>query len=122
MKKMKEAGGNRQSIGKAGEELAARYLEENDFVILERNFRFGKMGEIDIIAREAEYICFIEVKTRTTTIYGSPSEAVNWKKQQGILRLSQVYLNRCGLNNSNVRFDVVEILNEKINLIRNAFY
>ncbi len=98
---------------------------------MERNFRFSRLGEIDIIAKEGEYICFIEVKSRSSLIFGQPSEAVTRKKMDNIIRLSQIYLKKHHLENSNVRFDIIEIIYKKSNgnflvlesnIIKNAFY
>jgi len=120
---------NRKGLGSAGEDAAVEYLASMNFQILARNFRVGRLGEIDIIAREGEYICFIEVKTRSSTYFGMPSEAVVRRKQENIRRLAWAFLKQHGLTGENVRFDVVEVLSEgkglqgkiSINLIRNAF-
>jgi putative endonuclease len=119
---------NKRSKGSFGEETAIEYLKNCGFFILKKNFRVGKMGEIDIIAREKEYICFVEVKSRKSLLFGSPAEAVNRKKQENIKRLASIYINQNKLFECCIRFDVVEIiLNykeqrvEEINLIRNAF-
>lgn len=117
--------GNKKSFGSTGELIATSFLKNNGYTVLAQNFRFGRLGEIDIIARENEYICFIEVKTRSSTLFGMPCESVNRKKQENIIKLAQVYLKQHRLTNSNVRFDVVEVILNKslkeINLIKNAF-
>ncbi|NSW91082.1 MAG: YraN family protein [Firmicutes bacterium] len=124
---------NKKNLGLLGENFAVHYLKSNNYVILERNFRFSRFGEIDIIAKDNEYICFIEVKTRTGSVFGTPSEAVNKSKQIKIKMLAQIYIKGKGLFNKNIRFDVIEVFvdntNEKqefkvrdINLIKNAFY
>lgn len=121
---------NKRSFGGEGEKLAADYLVQNGYSLLEMNYRYGRMGEIDIIAAENEFICFIEVKTRTGSTFGLPCEAVGWKKQVNLRRLAWAYLKYKGLTNRNARFDIVEVtgdrkdekfINIKINLIRNAF-
>lgn len=119
---------NKRELGSFGENIAVDYLTKNNFIILERNYRYGRFGEIDIIARENEYICFIEVKTRSSNLFGTPSEAVNIKKQNSIKTLAQIYLKQMDMKNKNLRFDIVEILIQYnglavkcINLIRNAF-
>lgn len=118
------------SLGKLGEKAAIDYLEKNNYQIICKNFRVGKLGEIDIIARDNEYICFVEVKTRSSLSYGTPSEAVTVRKQNVIRRVASVYLSRKFISESSVRFDVVEIYIKKllnghevykINLIKNAF-
>jgi len=116
---------NKRKFGSRGEEIAVEFLVKNGYKILFKNFRVGRMGEIDIIAQENEYICFIEVKTRSSLLFGMPSEAVNRKKQERIIRVAQVFLSQRGLSERNIRFDIAEVLREKneikINIIRNAF-
>ncbi len=121
---------NNYEFGKTGEQLAADYLENNGFTILDRNFRSGKFGEIDIIACEKEYICFIEVKTRTGNLFGTPAEAVGFSKRQKIKSLAWIYLKHKGMGERYMRFDIIEVTGTKskdgfmpksINLIRGAF-
>ena len=82
----------RQEIGKWGEILACKYLEENNYRIVERNF-LCRQGEIDIVAKDSKKkeLVFIEVKTRSNFKYGNPAEAVNKSKQrcmtQAIIRI-----------------------------------
>ncbi|HZJ76194.1 MAG TPA: YraN family protein, partial [Oscillospiraceae bacterium] len=78
-------------VGLIGEELAANYIRNKGYDVLERNYR-TKLGELDIIAANQGIIIFIEVKTRTSSSYGRPSEAVNYKKQSTIQKLSQQYI------------------------------
>lgn len=61
---------NRRSQGKAGEDIAANYLEREGLKILERNYRFER-GEIDIIAEEGDELVFVEVKARRSTTFGT---------------------------------------------------
>jgi putative endonuclease len=121
---------NNIDFGRTGEQAAADYLKKTGFTILDRNFRSGRFGEIDIVAREGEYICFIEVKTRTGTAFGTPAEAVGPSKMHKIKSLAWMYLKQKGMGESYMRFDIVEVtgrrsdngfLPEKINLIRGAF-
>lgn len=117
---------NKKRFGDKGEDIAAHYLIDNGYTILQRNFRAGRLGEIDIIARESEFLCFVEVKARSNVDFGMPSESVNKKKQQKLLRLAYIYLSMTNLSDSNVRFDIVEVIRNAdtdytINLIKNAF-
>lgn len=121
---------NKRKIGTIGEEIAVEYLEKNNYKILEKNFRYKRLGEIDIISWESDNICFIEVKTRSTLKYGLPRESVNFKKQKNIRRLAQIYINGHNMHDKTIRFDVVEIYIEKcqdkiilkeVKLIKNAF-
>ncbi len=123
-------GMNKRSFGSEGERLAAEYLRQNGYRLLDVNYRFGRLGEIDIIAAQDGYICFVEVKTRTGTEFGLPCEAVGRKKQETLRRLAWAYLKYRGLTDRNARFDIVEVtgdkkdgefINIKINLLKNAF-
>lgn len=121
---------NKRSAGTAGEKIAEEYLKENNYFIITMNFRYKRLGEIDIIARENNYICFIEVKMRSTLEYGFPREAVNYRKQENIRKLASIFIAKNRLHNACIRFDVVEVYVKKekgllivqnINLIKNAF-
>jgi putative endonuclease len=71
------------------------------------------MGEIDIIAKNGDFLCFIEVKARSSTYFGMPSQAVNRKKQMTIRKIALIYMKSNFLMNSAIRFDIVEIIYEK---------
>ena len=112
---------NKRQVGLNKEELAAKYLEKQGYVILEKNF-YCKAGEIDIIARDAEYLCFVEVKYRSDTENGFPEEAVDPRKTGRISRSAICYMNAAGLpEDIPCRFDVVSILGKEFLLIKNAF-
>ncbi|AIS52539.1 hypothetical protein TKV_c13680 [Thermoanaerobacter kivui] len=119
---------NKKIIGSLGEKIAAQYLTKSGYKILEKNFKC-KIGEIDIIALYKNQLVFVEVKTRTSTSFGVASEAVNFYKQQKIVKVAQLYIASTDkFKNLQPRFDVIEIylnpntLNfEKINHIPNAF-
>lgn len=98
----------RHRIGKIGEDKATEYLEKLGYKIIERNF-VAKQGEIDIIAKDKQELVFIEVKTRTNTLYGKPVEAVNEPKQKHLINTAKYYLYSKHLENEFVRFDVIEI-------------
>lgn len=101
----------RHIIGKKGEEVAEQYLKQEGYKILERNLR-SRTGEIDIIALDKDYIVFIEIKTRTSTEYGLPSEAVTERKIKHIYRTAQWFLYSRNLEKENVRIDVIEVYNK----------
>jgi len=116
---------NLRQAGADGEEEAARYLVSQGFKIIERNFRFRSMGEIDIIAQEGEEIVFCEVKTRWGDGFGSPEEAVTPAKQRTIRKIASAYIAIRGIGDRPCRCDVVAIRREgassSITLYRNAF-
>lgn len=99
----------RLSLGHRGEEAAAQYLCEQGYHIVARNFR-TKVGEIDIIAKKAKNIVFIEVKTRRSLAFGTPQEAVGPRKQRQIIRTAQWYLSDSQNRSLQPRFDVIAIL------------
>lgn len=98
----------RHIIGKVGENLSVKYLEQIGYKIIERNFEC-RQGEIDIIALDKNEIIFIEVKTRTNIKFGSPIEAINEIKQKHLLKAVKYYLYSRNLENEFVRIDVIEI-------------
>ena len=100
---------NKRELGDEIELLACRYLTEQGARILERNFRC-RSGEIEIIAKDGNYLCFIEVKYRTGDRFGLPQEAVNYKKQKHICKVSNFYLySKYKSSDIPVRYDVVAI-------------
>lgn len=116
---------NNKDLGELGEDLAAKSLKKKKISIISRNYRQNN-GEIDIIAEDGDDLVFIEVKTRSNTKYGTPGEAVNFSKQQQIIRVAREYISRHNLFHKNIRFDVITVLlmkNEtpEIELIKNAF-
>lgn len=108
------------NVGMEGEEKAVLFLQSKGYAILERNYK-TKFGEIDIIAQETDTIVFVEVKARNTCSFGTPEEQISWNKQQRIMKIALTYLKKNHLENRPVRFDVVSISPDKIELIKNAF-
>src|SRR5205085_7982295 len=98
----------RAELGRIGESLAAGYLEQRGWRIVERNLRFRE-GEIDIVAARAGVLAFVEVKTRRSVAFGSPAEAVTWRKQRKIRALASRYLAERHPRAHSIRFDVVDI-------------
>ena len=112
---------NKRQVGTQYESMAVQYLTEAGYHILERNFRC-RTGEIDIIAKDGAYLAFVEVKYRASAACGSALEAVDYRKQQSILRVAQYYMVSHGYGTqTNCRFDVVAIQGTEITLIQNAF-
>lgn len=111
-------------LGKAGEELAADLLRENGYNILATNYK-TKLGEIDIVAKDKDTFCFIEVKTRKTDRFGLPQEAVSRIKQRQISKAALSFLKERKLLDKKSRFDVVSIMystdKPELDLIKNAF-
>lgn len=103
------------------EEAVSGYLKNKGYTILERNY-ICHFGEIDIIAKEKEYIVFIEVKYRKNAAFGYPEEAVDTRKQKKLLKTALFYIrqNHISIDN-NYRFDVVSVTGNKVKIIKNAF-
>lgn len=101
------------AIGRFGEQAAAAHLEAAGLTIIERNWRC-RAGELDLIAREKHELVVVEVKTRSSTRYGSPAQAVDRAKIARIRRLTLLWLaepeRQGGRAWANIRFDVVSVL------------
>ncbi len=113
------------ALGRQGEAIAVKYLQQRKYTIIEQNFRC-KCGELDIIAREGKITVFIEVKTRKNLSYGPPQLAVTPFKQRQISKAALFYMTQKKIQGTNARFDVIAILlgyNEapQIDHIINAF-
>lgn len=114
-----------KELGRCGEELAARYLAAHGCSIVQKNYRCP-VGEIDIIARWGELVIFAEVKTRRSGRFGRPGLAVDFFKQQKIIRSASWYIRQKGLEDSRFRFDVLEVIRTpagqiSVNHIKGAF-
>jgi putative endonuclease len=105
--------------GKKGEELALNFLENNGYKLIEKNFK-SKFGEIDLIMKDGEVIVFVEVKYRLSEDYGSPKDAVTYEKMKKIIKTAEYFIVKNNLN-SLYRFDVVSILKNNIEHVKNAF-
>ncbi|MDP2939301.1 MAG: YraN family protein [Candidatus Omnitrophota bacterium] len=111
-------------LGKSGEEIAILFLKQKGYKIIKTNYK-SRLGEVDIIAWDKDFICFIEVKTRTSLEKGLPEESITKNKQHQITKAALSYLRENKLWDKPARFDVVSVLrNEEVNkieLIQNAF-
>lgn len=112
------------SLGILAEDKAEEFLKANGYKILHRNYR-NKLGEVDIIAKDKDVFCFVEVKCRLGESFGKGFEAVTNKKQGQIAKVALSFLKENKLLDKSARFDVVSIDGsasaEKITLIKNAF-
>lgn len=111
---------NNRQTGAEYERKAGEYLAERGYEILKYNFRC-RMGEIDIVARDGEYLVFCEVKYRARPGKGHPSEAVDRRKQQVISKCAAYYLMSERRTDIPCRFDVVSVEGNEITLIKDAF-
>jgi putative endonuclease len=99
----------KDALGRYGEEVAARHLVSDGFVVLERNWRC-ELGELDIVARDHDVLVVCEVKTRRSASHGSPFEAVTERKLHRIERLGLRWMRERGLRPTTMRVDVVSVL------------
>lgn len=103
---------NNKEVGDLGEGIAVEYIKKKGYILIQRNFRC-KQGEVDIIAKDKDEYVFIEVKTRNSKRFGQPAEAVNCLKKKHIYNVTRYFLYKYKIENSSIRFDVVEILLNK---------
>jgi len=112
-----------QRIGGRGEGLAARFLMEKGYEIVEHNYRYGQ-AEIDLIVRQKQLLVFVEVKTRRNADYGYPEEFVSARQRAQIIRAADHYIRQHDWQ-GNIRFDIIAILTEpalSIEHLTDAFY
>jgi putative endonuclease len=95
-------------LGQRGEALAWNFLRKQGYTILEKNYR-TRFGEIDLVAEKEGVIVFLEVKTRRDHRFGAPEEAVEWRKRQKLVRVAQAFLQTKGLEEKEVRFDILSV-------------
>lgn len=117
--------GSNRKMGEIGEKAARDYLERLGYRIIDTNFR-TRIGEIDLVAYDGNILAFIEVKTRSSSRYGTPGEAIDWKKQRKLNKLALLYLSKNRVLYSQIRFDAVEVIVRdeqvrRIHLIKDAF-
>ncbi len=106
-------------LGIKGEQKAVFFLQKNGFIILETNWRYKK-NEIDIIAKNNEYIVVVEVKTRTTDYFDDVVNVVSNKQKRFLIESINSYIEEKNIN-LEVRFDIIFIVGDKIEHIENAF-
>ncbi|MBK8846861.1 MAG: YraN family protein [Bacteroidetes bacterium] len=112
-------------LGKAGETLAANFLREKCYILCESQYRYKK-SEIDIIAKTENILVFIEVKTRSSAVFGEPEEQISTKKQEMMIAGANAYIEEKGWQGES-RFDVISIILSPstpavIKHIEDAFY
>lgn len=116
----------RGELGEMGEMIAMRWLASHGRRVLYRNYRGRNRGEVDIVARHRDVLTFVEVKTRTSTAFGRPADAVGRDKQRLIQRGAQDWLRLLRHPQIKLRFDIAEVVlteghRPQVNVIENAF-
>ena len=108
------------ALGARGERLATAWYEQHGYRVVARNWRCD-IGEIDLIATRGAELVIAEVKTRASTRFGVPAEAVGVAKQRKLRRLALAWLAASGSGYDDVRFDVVSIIGNAVEVIPAAF-
>ena len=98
----------KKCIGRRSEELAAQFLQAHGYGVRDRNY-LVREGELDIVVERGAQLVIVEVRSATTGYLRSPRETVNRKKQLHIVRATEAYLRRFGLQKREVRFDVIAV-------------
>ncbi len=115
---------DRRGYGNEAEEAVVRLLEARGYRIRARNFRC-RYGELDIVAELADTVCFVEVRMRSTAVWGDPAHTVSFAKQRRVVKAALHYLFAYDLRDRMMRFDVVSVVGhgEKASVehIPNAF-
>ena len=111
-------------LGRKGEDIAAEYLEKRGYTVLDRDWRSGHK-DIDLVVTKDDTVVFVEVKTRSSTEYGNPEDAVTDRKILRIVNSADAYI-RYKCIDMNVRFDIISIVSDgvefKVEHIEEAFY
>jgi putative endonuclease len=117
---------SRIELAKLGEEHAAKLVASLGYRIVKRNFRYGKVGEIDIVAYDGDCLVFIEVKARQDHSHGTPEASIDTRKQAQLKKVARMYYYVNAIQEAVCRFDVVvvDIFGKKIDVRhhKNAFY
>jgi putative endonuclease len=108
------------TAGQGGETRATSLLTREGYTIVERNYRCN-LGELDIIARDGDVLAFVEVRTRANDSHGHAAEMVTRDKQQQVTRVAECYLLDRKPRDEHMRFDVVAITGDTIDLIKDAW-
>ncbi|OZM78372.1 YraN family protein [Pseudonocardia sp. MH-G8] len=101
----------KDELGRRGEDLAAKYLEQQGLVVLSRNWRC-RHGELDLVATDSARLVVCEVKTRSSTRFGAPAEAVDRRKAARIRLITQAWLAAHRVRWCEIRFDVLAVVAE----------
>jgi len=111
---------SRRDVGAHGEKLAAEWYEARGYEIVARNWRCRE-GELDLVVRDGRLFVFCEVKCRTSDAFGAPVEAVTYEKRRRIRHLAARWIEDSPIRPAEIRFDVVSVLADQIEVIPGAF-
>ena len=111
---------HKKLLGLKGEKLAQKHLKGLGYKILKTNY-VTPFGEADIVCSYDSAIVFVEVKTRSSLAFGTPKDAVNYKKQKKYKQIAEYYMLTNKLEDVEISFAVVEVFEDEVNLITDAF-
>ncbi len=97
------------AVGRRGEDLAHRYLQRQGYTVVARNYRIPGQVELDIVAWDGPTLVFVEVKTRTSSEFGTPDRAIGREKREHLFRAAAAYLKQARVDWKAVRFDIVNV-------------
>lgn len=109
---------HKKLLGKKGERLAVKTMKKLGYKLIKRNYT-TPFGEADAIMRKGEMTIFVEVKTRTSDLYGEPKDSVGYRKQEKYKKIAQYYKLKHG--ETPINFAVVEVTDDGVNVIEDAF-
>ena len=113
-----------KTLGQQGEDLALNYLETKGFELIKRNYRH-KRGEIDLIVKKSNLLCFVEVKLRSSDQFGLPETFVNDNQKRLIIETAEHFIDQNDWRND-IRFDIISIVNKgaqpELMHLEDAFY
>jgi putative endonuclease len=115
---------NKKEFGTLGETAACRFIEDSGFIILERNYRNSRYGEIDIIARKEDLIVFFEVKTRRSMVYGGALYSMSPSRRKRFIAVARHYISTRGWASQKdlvYRYDMIALENGEINWVEDMF-
>jgi len=110
----------RHRLGYEAEAMAAAAMRVQGYQVLEQRFRYGH-HDVDLVARRGRVVVFVEVKSRGSDAFGTPSEAVTARKQAAVVRAASVWLSRHATAWDAVRFDVITVRDGRMEWLQDAF-
>jgi len=114
-------GTHARRLGVHGEDLVAAQYERLGYAVVERNWRDGRRGELDLVVSRGRLVVFCEVKARGSDVFGAPIEAVGPVKQQRLRRLAMAWLAQRDVHGVDIRFDVASVRGATVEIVDNAF-
>ncbi len=98
-------------LGRKGEDIAVKFLENKGYELIARNYNVPRWGELDAVMRDGDYLVFLEVRTKSNTFFGTPLETIDADKRRQIVKMARYYMTKEKVpENMFCRFDVVGIV------------